>query len=110
MNDVTVDDIFTIHIPQRLADRPALAKQINAKFQFHLGGGKSPHWALDLTKSTTQCSETEMTDPDVTITMSSTDFLDLVSGRLNGQVAFMQGKLKVKGELALLLKLQQLFD
>ena len=110
MNNVTVDAIFTIHIPQRLADRPALAKQINAKFQFHLGEGKSQHWALDLTKPNEQCSQTELTDPDATITMSSTDFLDLVSGRLNGQIAFMQGKLKVKGKLALLLKLQQLFD
>jgi putative sterol carrier protein len=37
--------------------------------------------------------------------MAETDFLDLVSGKLNGQMAFLTGKLKVAGDMGLALKL-----
>jgi putative sterol carrier protein len=40
--------------------------------------------------------------------MTAKDFLDLVKKKLNGQMAFMQGKLKLKGDMSLALKLQQL--
>jgi putative sterol carrier protein len=37
--------------------------------------------------------------------MAESDYLDLVSGKLNGQVAFLTGKLKVGGDMGLALKL-----
>jgi len=40
--------------------------------------------------------------------MASDDFADLVGGKLNGMTAFMGGKLKVKGDLALAMQLQSL--
>ncbi|HOH43646.1 MAG TPA: SCP2 sterol-binding domain-containing protein [Candidatus Hydrogenedentes bacterium] len=42
--------------------------------------------------------------------MAPADFLDLVSGKLNGQTAFLTGKLKVKGDMTLALKLQSVFN
>ena len=47
--------------------------------------------------------------PNITITMASKDYLDLVNGKLNGQMAFMSGKLKIKGDMSLAMKLQSLF-
>ena len=38
--------------------------------------------------------------------MKQKDFLDLVSGKLNGTAAFFTGKLKVKGDVAVALKLR----
>jgi putative sterol carrier protein len=40
--------------------------------------------------------------------MSSNDFADLVEGRLDGVTAFMGGKLKVKGDVTLAMRLQSL--
>jgi putative sterol carrier protein len=40
--------------------------------------------------------------------MADDDFLALLSGKLNGQMAFMTGKLKVAGDLGLALKLESL--
>ena len=47
--------------------------------------------------------------PSITITMQESDYLDMVNGKLNGQTAFMTGKLKIAGDMGLALKLQNLF-
>ena len=37
--------------------------------------------------------------------MTDSDFIDMVEGKLNGQMAFMTGKLKIKGDMSLAMKL-----
>jgi putative sterol carrier protein len=37
--------------------------------------------------------------------MAEGDFLDMVAGKLNGQMAFLTGKLKVAGDMGLALKM-----
>ena len=41
--------------------------------------------------------------------MKESDYLDMINGKLNGQMAFMTGKLKIAGDMGLALKLQNLF-
>jgi putative sterol carrier protein len=47
--------------------------------------------------------------PNITMTMKESDYLDMINGKLNGQMAFMTGKLKIAGDMGLALKLQGLF-
>jgi putative sterol carrier protein len=47
--------------------------------------------------------------PNITISMTESDYLDMINGKLNGQMAFMTGKLKIAGDMGLALKLQSLF-
>jgi putative sterol carrier protein len=47
--------------------------------------------------------------PNITISMKESDYLDMITGKLNGQMAFMTGKLKIAGDMGLALKLQSLF-
>ena len=47
-------------------------------------------------------------NPNVTITVSAEDFVAIKTGELNGQMAFMQGKLKIAGDMGLAMKLQKL--
>ena len=47
--------------------------------------------------------------PNITITMKEVDYLDMINGKLNGQMAFMTGKLKIAGDMGLAMKMQSLF-
>jgi putative sterol carrier protein len=46
---------------------------------------------------------------DCTIKVSMDDFNDLISGDLNPTAAFMQGKLKIEGDMSVAMALSQLF-
>lgn len=46
---------------------------------------------------------------DCVIQMSMNDFLDLVKGKLNPMTAVMFGKIKIKGDITLAMRLKDLF-
>ncbi|KAJ1939578.1 hypothetical protein FBU59_004074, partial [Linderina macrospora] len=46
------------------------------------------------------------TTAGVTLILKDSDFIDLASGKITGQGAFMGGKLKTKGNMMLALKLE----
>ena len=46
--------------------------------------------------------------PDVTFIMDDADIVDLISGKLNPQKAFFQGKIKIQGNMGMAMKLTDL--
>ncbi|HSV08477.1 MAG TPA: SCP2 sterol-binding domain-containing protein, partial [Candidatus Binatus sp.] len=46
---------------------------------------------------------------NMTLSMSAGDYVDMTMGKLNGQMAFMSGKLKISGDMGLAMKMQSLF-
>ena len=63
-------------------------------------------WTLDLKNGSGAVSKgaTDLT-ADVTLIISDKNFVELTQGHLNPQEAFMGGKLKLKGNMALAMKI-----
>jgi putative sterol carrier protein len=102
----TVAEIFS-EINNRLQD-PSKVGSTKAAYQFDLGGddGGSYHIVLDDGKGDAGAGAPE--NPNTTITMAASDFIQLTEGKLDPTMAFMSGKLKVKGDMGLAMKLQTL--
>ena len=48
--------------------------------------------------------------PNLTLQIAAQDWLDMLSGKQSGQMLFMSGKLKVKGDMGLAMKLGSMFQ
>lgn len=88
------------------ADPEAAKAKVNAIYQFDVNGDGGGTWVVDL-KTEGKVSEGPSDSAECTITVAAQDFLDINNGKLNGQVAFMSGKLKIKGDMSKAMKLQQ---
>jgi putative sterol carrier protein len=90
----------------RLKENPDKVQGMNATYQFDLtGDGGGEKW-VKLADGSGEFGSGQSESPNITITMAATDFLELVDGKLDGTMAFMSGKLKVKGDMGLAMKLQ----
>lgn len=100
----TPREVFEQEIPKRMNENPELAKSINATYKFVVTGEGGGTWVVDLTKDSPEVRE-EDTDAQCTVTISSEDFMAMMQGKLDGQMAFMTGKLKIAGDMSLAMKL-----
>jgi len=91
---------------KRIAAKPELVQKIGAVYQFDVAGAGT--WSVDLKNAPGGVKNSAAPSPNCTIAMATDDFIGLMTGKLNGQQAFMAGKLKVKGDIMLATKLSML--
>src|SRR5438034_6845722 len=84
------------------------AKGMNSVIQFNLSGDGGGNYNLVIKDGTCSVNEGTHASPNMTMTMAAQDYVDMITGKLNGQMAFMSGKLKLAGDIALAMKMQDL--
>jgi putative sterol carrier protein len=104
----SVKDVFERHMPERLQNKPDVVAKINAIYQFNISGPGGGQWSVDCTKPGGAISSGQATTAKCTVNATDADFLNIVNGKLNPQMAFMSGKLKIQGDMGLAMKLQQI--
>ncbi|RLB54015.1 MAG: sterol-binding protein [Deltaproteobacteria bacterium] len=102
---MTPKEIFEQKLPEQLKAKGDEVTKVGAIYQFNITGDNGGNWWVDTTKSGGEVGEGDNADAKCTITMADSDFIDMVDGKLNGQMAFMTGKLKIKGDMSLAMKL-----
>jgi putative sterol carrier protein len=85
---------------------PASTAGRRASYRFDVTGAGS--WRVAVDDGTVAVEETDA-DADCVIQLSEETFQKLRAGQANPMTAFMTGKIKVKGDLALATKLKELF-
>ncbi len=101
MADMSVKGFFD-SLQARLNQDPSKLAGMNCVYQFRIGGDA---YNVALTDGKAGVASGEAASPNCSVTMAENDFLDMLSGKLNPQMAFMTGKLKVAGDMGLALKL-----
>jgi len=96
-------------LSKNIAANPDLVKSVAGVYQFDIsGGGKSKSWTVDLKNGKGSVTEGAAPKADCTLSASDDDFVGMMTGKLNSQQLFMQGKLKIKGNMGLAMKLGKL--
>ena len=85
------------------------ASGMKAVYQWDITGEGGGKWHAVIDNGNIEVNEGQHASPNITITVSDKDWLDILNGKLDGQMAFMSGKLKVKGDMSLAMKLKTLF-
>jgi putative sterol carrier protein len=88
--------------PQKLAGMDAIVL-------FDLSGEGGGLWTATVADNILTIAEGATTVPTTTLKMTAADFMALLSGDLNPMAAFIQGRLKVEGDMSLAMRLQTLF-
>jgi putative sterol carrier protein len=91
-----------------LQNNTAKNKGVNGVFQFDISGDDPMEFFFKLDDGAPTVGEGTSDSPSITISMASSDFKDMVDGKLNGTMAFMSGKLKIKGDMSLAMKLESI--
>ncbi|KAM9384876.1 sterol carrier protein 2b isoform 2-T2 [Pholidichthys leucotaenia] len=88
-----------------------IVKKIGGVFAFKVKdgpNGKEAMWFVDVKNGKGQVHNDADQKADCTISMSDSDLLAMMTGKMNPQTAFFQGKLKITGNMGLAMKLQNL--
>ncbi len=89
-------------------DREA-AKGVSLIYQFRLTGEGGGQYYVAIEDETCEFKEREHPSPDVVLTISAQDFCGLTMGKLPFAMAFITGRLKVTGDLRLVLRMGTYF-
>ena len=90
--------------------RPDKAAGTNATIQYDISGDGGGTWNAVIKDGACTVHPGAASNPNLTLSMAAPDWLDMLSGKQSGQMLFMSGKLKVKGDMGLAMKLGSMFS
>ena len=102
---LTVSEVIS---NMQAAFKPEAWGSQDAVLVFNITGDQGGQWVARIEGGQLSVSEGAAEAPDMTMTCDSKDLLALVTGELNAVSVFMQGKVKIDGNMSLAMKLQNL--
>jgi len=103
----TVKETFEAMAGRFRADKAA---GTNATIQYDVSGEGGGTWNAVIKDGACTVTEGAAASPNLTVQISGQDWMDMLSGKQSGQMLFMSGKLKVKGDMGLAMKLGSMFQ
>lgn len=86
------------------------AGSMKATIQLDLIGEGGGQWVVKIANGTIAIEEGPADLPNLNLEMAASDYVALSLGEANPMSLFMAGKIKVKGDVMLAMKFQELFD
>lgn len=104
---VTPEQLILEELPKHF--QAEKAGNTNATIQFDLSGPEAGQYFVKIADGQVTPERGAAERPNLTLTADGTDVVKIFTGAMDPTAAFMSGKLKVKGDMGLALKLQTLF-
>lgn len=105
--EVTLSETMQ-NIEKAINVNPEPISGIQYIYQFDISGKEEGTYQLHLKDGLAKVIEGEDSASECTLIMSLDNFYKFLTGSLNGTMAFMTGKLKIKGDMTKALKLEAL--
>jgi putative sterol carrier protein len=103
----SVSEIFQ-NMPSRF--RADKAGGTNATIQYDISGEGGGTWHAVIKDGACNVNEGAAQNPNLTLQVGAQDWIDVTTGKQNPQMLFMSGKLKLKGDMGLAMKLGSMFS
>ncbi len=103
----TVQEVFEQMVSRFRADK---STGTNAVVQYDISGEGGGTWHATIKDGACTVKPGAAATPSLTLSMAAQDWLDMVTGKQTGQMLFMSGKLKLKGDMGLAMKLGSMFS
>ncbi len=88
---------------------PEKAAGVEAVIQYNLSGDQGGDWIITIGDDKCTVEKGVAESPKLTLAADAGDYIDIITGKLNAMSAFAGGKLKLKGDLNLAMKLMDFF-
>ena len=89
---------------------PEKAPGVDAVVHFKFTGSEPGEWNATIRDGKCEVAQgIPRSQPKMTLTADSAEYVKIFTGELDGMQAFMQGKIKLGGDLNLAMKLMQMF-
>lgn len=89
---------------------PEKAQGVDAVIHFKFTGEEAGEWNAKIKDGKVDVAQgAPLNQANMTLTADSADYVKIFTGELDGMQAFMQGKIKLGGDLNLAMKLMQMF-
>jgi len=88
---------------------PEKAGATKATIQFDLSGDAGGKWWVKIHDGKAETGKGEAEAPNLTLSADSDNWVKIFTGQMDPTAAFMQGKLKIKGDMGLAIKFQSMF-
>lgn len=108
MDKVTTIDKLLAEMPNRWL--PEKSVGIRAVIQLDLSGEAAQQTHFIINSGELEIKPGPAVNPHLVLMASAEDYLAISNGDLDAVKAFMQGRIKAKGDLGLALKFQSMFD
>lgn len=105
------EPLFKLIEERFVSEGAEYVKKINGIYAFNVTDGPdnaTERWIVDVKNGNGSVQRGSKGKADCTFTIKDKDLVDMISGKLQAQAAFFGGKLKVKGNMSMAMKLQQI--
>jgi putative sterol carrier protein len=100
--DQVVAEMPTYFLPEK-------AGSTSAAIQFELSGANAGKWFVKIADGKATSGPGEVENPNLTFVADSNDYVKIFTGQLDPTAAFMSGKLKIRGDMGLAIRMQTMF-